>query len=259
MKVWLVDTFTTEIFTGNPASVVVVQDFFDDATSIKIASELKQVETAFVKILSEGHCHIRWFTPTREVKMCGHATVAAAHVLWEEKLIKGSRLVFESLSGMLPTERAAEGISLELPLQQIGESISDERFSQILNTPPLSIVSVGGDILVEVADASTVKLLDFDISKLLAFDCRAVIVTAQGDNGYDFTSRLFAPSIGIPEDAVSAASHCKIAEFWRQKTGKTHFKAFQASKRGGELSVVIGDKSVFVCGKAVTAMKGDLG
>ncbi len=260
MNIWLVNTFTKTPFKGNPASVVIVEDFADDVKCIQLAKELNQVETAFVKIISNQKCHIRWFTPTSEVKMCGHATLAAAHILWEEALIKEKSVTFDSLSGPLHVSQNQKGITLHLPLQTIGAPITDERFAKILGVTPLSIVPVADDFIVEVADAKIVRDLSFNIDALKEFNCRAVIVTSQGGyhNGthYDFTSRLFAPGIGIPEDAVSGAAHCKLAKFWQGKTGKTNYLAFQASKRSGEILIDIKEASIHITGEAVTVFKG---
>lgn len=256
MHIWLVDAFTDRAYGGNPAGVMIVPDFFEEILCIKIASELSQVETAFVKILDEGYCHIRWFSPSREVKMCGHAMLAAAHVLWEEGYIKGEEVLFNSLSGPLTVSRSLNGLTLDLPIQQTGPLLDDHSFCEILKTEPLTVIKAGDDILVELSSPELVRELMVDPTQILRFDCRAVIVTSVGDKGYDFVSRLFAPRIGIPEDAVSGAAHCKLADYWQKKTGKKRFLAYQASQRGGELLLEIINDRVHVTGKAVTVMKG---
>lgn len=257
MRFWLVDTFSDHVFGGNPAGVIFMLEFLDDVTLTKIAAEVKQVETAFIKPLEKHSYHLRWFAPTREVKLCGHATLAAAHILWEEGIESSDELAFTTLSGILKVKRSAIGLTMDFPLQPIGEVLDPAQFEEMLSSRPLAAVKVGDDILVELAGPEFVRALEFDGSKLLAFDCRALIVTSRGDQGYDMVSRLFAPRIGIAEDAVSAASHCKLADYWQKKTGRRSFRAYQASKRGGEIFVEIVGERVYLTGKAVTVVRGE--
>lgn len=258
LDVWLVDAFATEEYRGNPAAVVVVKEFFDDRISLAIAQELNQVETAFVKILDKHNSHIRWFSPEKEVTMCGHATLAAAHILWEETLIEEKFINFQTLSGNLSVKKHPKGLALDLPKVKTGASLSDPLYGKIVNVEPICIVEVGDDVIIEVSHPDIVRHLEFDISKLLVFNNRAIIVTSRGDRGFDFVSRLFAPKIGIAEDAVSAASHSKLADFWSQRLGKTEFRAYQASARGGVLEIELKEERVHIIGQALTAMKGKL-
>lgn len=204
-------------------------------------------ETAFVKPLGKNHFHIRWFTPKVEVKLCGHATLASAHILHEEKLIFGDEIIFESLSGPL---RVFGKYTLDFPLQKTGPVIKSPIAGALL------AVKAYDDIIVELPDAQAVRNFSPSGAKLSEIDCRGIIITARGDAPYDFVSRFFAPKVGVDEDPVTGSAHCKLAHYWEQKLGKSNFFAYQASVRGGEITLSIAQDRVHLTGSAVTILKG---
>ena len=187
MNVWTVDAFTSEVFSGNPAAVIVLDHFLSDELCQKIASELNLSETAFVKTEGEGQFHIRWFTPAVEVKLCGHATLAAAHILYQVKQVKSGTLEFKSLSGPLKVYKADGKLTLDFPLQQCGQALNAEPYRQVLGSVVTSVVQAYDDIIIELTDEKAVKELKVNAKQLLQFECRGVIVTAKGSGHYDLS------------------------------------------------------------------------
>jgi PhzF family phenazine biosynthesis protein len=258
MKIWTVDAFAKEPYTGNPAAVTIVDEFPQDDICKKIAAEMNLSETAFVKPLKDGSFHIRWFTPAVEVKLCGHATMAATHILFQEGLAK-DRVHLHSLSGPLTVTQETDTLTLDFPLQKTGPALPAEGLIELLdlNEPVVAVVQAYDDILVEFAHAQDVRQLVLDPKDVNKIDCRALIVTAKGDGRYDFISRFFGPRVGVDEDPVTGSAHCKLAHYWQQKLKKDSFLAYQASKRGGEIHIKIQDDRVLLTGKAVTIMEGN--
>ncbi|MBA3813967.1 MAG: PhzF family phenazine biosynthesis protein [Alphaproteobacteria bacterium] len=258
MKIWTADAFTNKPFAGNPAAVTIVQEFPSDDTCQKIAAEINLSETAFLKSLGPDHFHIRWFTPASEVKLCGHATLASAHILFEEGIVKGNNITFESLSGPLFVSREQNQIILDFPLQNTGKSVPVNFFTELFELKDIvsAVQAYNDDIIVELSDESLVRALNLDPSRVKNIDCRGLIVTAKGNPPYDFVSRMFAPREGINEDPVTGSAHCKLADYWQTKLGKNEFIAYQASARGGVLGVkIVGDR-VHLKGQAVTILEG---
>lgn len=257
MNIWLVDAFTEKCYAGNPAAVAFVSHFYDDERLLKIAQEIQQAETAFIQSLGNDLFHLRWFSKVKEVELCGHATLAAAHILWQEGIAKTDLITFQTLSGSLQVTKSDAGITMNFPIKHVTPCADCWGLHSIINCSPLFVGKVDRDIFVEI-DPSHIRDLTVNLPTLQALDCRALIVTAKGDekDGHDFICRLFAPSMGIPEDAVSAASHCKLASYWQKKTGKTLFRSYQASPRGGEVVMAIEGERVLLTGHAVTVMKG---
>jgi PhzF family phenazine biosynthesis protein len=255
MKIWIVDAFTNHPYAGNPAAVTIVDDFPDDATCQKIAAEMNLSETAFIKKLGPNHFHLRWFTPKVEVKLCGHATLASAHILHQEKLVSGKEILFESLSGPLRVYGSSSRYTLDFPLQKTGSSFVSSHlghFGKIVEA-----VHAFDDIIIEVANEEVVRNYIPHQSELEKIECRGIILTAKGSGSCDFVSRFFAPKVGVNEDPVTGSAHCKLAHYWQQKLGKSDFVAYQASKRGGEIQIsVVGDR-VHLTGQAVTVLKGE--
>lgn len=257
MKIWTVDAFASKPYAGNPAAVAIVDEFPNDETCKSIAAEMSLSETAFVKPLKNNHFHIRWFTPKVEVKLCGHATLAASHILHQEKLITGAEILFDSLSGPLRVTISSPNYTLDFPLQKTGKAIElaaiQECFGEIVQA-----VEAYDDIIIELATEEKLRSYIPQIDKLEKIDCRGIIVTTRGTGEYDFISRFFAPKVGVNEDPVTGSAHCKLAHYWQQKLNKDDFKAYQASSRGGELQIsVVGDR-VHLTGQAVTILKGEL-
>jgi len=256
-KIWTVDAFTNKPYAGNPAAVMIVDEFPEDMQLI--AMEMNLSETVFLKQLGENHFHIRWFTPAVEVKLCGHATLAASHILFQENKITSSIVQYESLSGPLSVEKVSDGLVLNFPLQKISDSLDKAHFIQAFNLPTqiVEVVKAYDDVIVLVDHEDTVKNLVPDFNKLAELRVRGVIITAPSKQ-YDFVSRFFGVDCGVHEDPVTGSAHCKLADFWSKRLNKTEFLAFQASKRGGELKVKINGDRVLIKGQAVTIMEGIL-
>jgi len=259
MKIWTVDAFTDKPFAGNPAAVTIVENFPTNDRCQKIATEMNLSETAFLKPLGPDHFHIRWFTPEVEVKLCGHASLAAAHILFEEMSIKGKNITFDSLSGPLFVKKEGTDIILDFPLQKTGEALPLHPFEELFEHGTiLNAVQAYDDVIVELKDETLVRKLNLDPLKVKKIECRALIVTAKGNHPYDFVSRMFAPRVGINEDPVCGSAHCKLPDYWQKKLKKDEFLAYQASSRGGVLDVsILGDR-VHLKGKATTIMEGKL-
>jgi PhzF family phenazine biosynthesis protein len=254
--IWLVDAFTDKPYAGNPAGVMVVGEF--PSHMREIAAEMNCSETTFVKHLGGSHYHIRWLTPTVEVKLCGHATLSAAHILFNELHMPGNELVFDSLSGPLRVTKDGNALVLDFPLQKVSSQLNVADFATAFNLDPSEIVEAVqamDDAMVVVHDEKVVRACKPDFAKLGQLDYRVVMVTAKGKD-YDFVSRVFGPKVGVNEDPVTGSAHCKLADYWSQKLGKTHLSAFQASARGGELDISIHGDRVHLKGHAVTIMKG---
>lgn len=260
MKIWIVDAFTKQPYAGNPAAVTIVSEFPTDEICRQIAAEMNLSETAFVKPLEEGTFHIRWFTPKVEVKLCGHATLAAAHILFQEGRVLGNVVALNSLSGPLTVTKEANGdIVLNFPLQKTGPNLPIEAIIEQLDIsePVVAAVQAYDDVLLELERSQDLRNLSLDPQDVVKLDCRGLIVTAKGQAPYDFISRFFAPRTGIAEDPVTGSAHCKLAHYWQQKLGKNAFVAYQASSRGGEIHVTIQEDRVLLKGTAITVMKGE--
>ena len=259
MKFCTVDAFTDTLFKGNPAAVCVVEAFPGDDLMQSIATEVNLSETAFIVPLNSNHFDIRWFTPTVEVALCGHATLAAAHVLWTEmEIVTTEEIYFESKSGVLKAWRDDNGITLDLPAHYVEPISIPEGLIEALGVSPVSVGQANDDCLVELHSAQEVIDLSPDTARLANIDCRGIIITAEGnaDSDYDFVSRFFAPKVGVTEDPVTGSAHCKLATYWSERLGKNVFNAYQASKRGGYIKVRHEGERVLLTGHAVTAFSG---
>lgn len=255
-RIWTVDAFTDLPYAGNPAAVMIVDQFPKDDLCQKIAAEMNLSETAFVKPLGQDHFHLRWFTPTVEVLLCGHATLATAHVLFEQKKTLGNKIQFDSLSGPLSVTQHETGLTLDFPLQKIEKSVPKEPFQDLLNVPILNAVQAGEDIIVELECGETVRNLTVNFSAIEAMPLRDLIITAKGNDKFDFISRVFAPKCGINEDPVTGSAHCKLVDYWQKKLDKKCFLAYQASQRGGSLKITIIEDRVHLSGQAITILEG---
>jgi len=259
MKIWTVDAFTGTPFAGNPAAVTIVKDFPTDTRCLQIAAEMNLSETAFLKPLAKDHFHIRWFTPEIEVKLCGHATLASSHVLFDENLTTSDTITFSSLSGPLHVKKEGQDIILDFPLQKTGEALPLSHFEKLFSPEFIvNAVTANDDMLVELRDENIVRNLNLDPSVVMSVDHRGLIITAKSKPPFDFVSRVFAPHEGINEDPVTGSAHCKLADYWQQKLNKSEFLAYQASPRGGILGVKIMGDRVHLKGQAVTILEGTL-
>lgn len=259
MKIWTVDAFAKVPYTGNPAAVMIVSEFPEDALCRKIATEMNLSETAFVKPLADGTFHIRWFTPTVEVILCGHATLSAAHILFQEGLVSADEITLTSLSGRLTVTREDDALTLNFPLQKTGLSLPIETFIEQLDIEETVLAATqasDNDIILELENPEALRTINLESKDILKLGCRDLILTARGNGPYDFISRVFAPCQGIDEDPVTGSAHCKLAHYWQQKLNKNSFVAYQASKRGGEIHITIQQDRVLLKGHAITVMKG---
>ncbi|MGE3317861.1 MAG: PhzF family phenazine biosynthesis protein [Candidatus Berkiella sp.] len=253
--IWIVDAFAHGPYTGNPAAVMIVDEFPKDMQ--QIAAEMNLSETVFVKKIATNHFHIRWLTPIVEVKLCGHATLAASHILFQEKLINSNTIKFESLSGPLEVTQRKDGLTLNFPLQPVSKQLDIASFEELLDLKDvvIDVVQAHDDVIVLLKNEQQVAEFIPNIEKIKEIDARAVVITAASSQ-YDFVSRFFGPRVGVNEDPVTGAAHCKLADFWAKRLKKNQFTAYQASKRGGVLQVEIQNDRVLLTGKAITVMAG---
>ncbi|HEY2905890.1 MAG TPA: PhzF family phenazine biosynthesis protein [Vicinamibacterales bacterium] len=254
-----VDAFTSELFGGNPAAVCVLDQPHSERWMQLVAREMNVSETAFVVRGSDAY-GLRWFTPTVEVDLCGHATLASAHVLWSTGEHPPDRPArFDTRSGILTATRRGDWIELDFP---VTPEQTTEPPAGLLDALGLSSGYVGKsrfDYLVEVADEAIVRGLRPDFSRLCAIEARGAIVTSRAaDSDVDFVSRYFAPAYGVDEDPATGSTHCCLAEFWSRKLGKSAFRALQLSERGGEMQATLDGDRVRLLGQAVTVFRGEL-
>jgi PhzF family phenazine biosynthesis protein len=255
----LVDAFTAEPFTGNPAVVYVVDRWPSDDWLQRVAREMNQSETAFV-VPAGGGFDLRWFTPLVEVELCGHATLASAHVLWSAAIVGDSQPIrFSTKSGILMATARGGHIELDFPLLTEQPTDTPPALAEALGVTPIYVGKSRHDLIVQVASESEVRAARPDFSRLKDVATRGVIVTAKaGESGFDFVSRFFAPAAGIDEDPVTGSAHCCLADFWQKRLGKSLFRAFQASARGGVVHVRIAGNRAVLGGQAVIVARGQL-
>lgn len=289
LRIVQVDAFTSEPFAGNPAAVCVLDDRGPHATQVAwgeghrgpdethvawgegaprderwmqdIARELNLSETAFLVREGDVVFHLRWFTPATEVDLCGHATLASAHVLWEDgHLEPGETARFRTRSGRLTAAREDGWITMDFPAEPAAPVDAPAALIDALG-----IASITGaarnrmDDLVEVESEAAVRALRPDMTRLRELTRRGVIVTARAaDPAYDFVSRFFAPAVGVGEDPVTGSAHCCLGPYWRARLGKSELVGFQASARGGTVRVRCAGDRVFLSGQAVTVLRGEL-
>jgi len=256
----IVDAFAPRPFTGNQAAVCVLPNTREDQWMQDVALEMNLAETAFL-YKEHSHYRLRWFTPKVEVDLCGHATLASAHVLWSEGHLASTEVAhFETRSGHLTATFHDGSIALDFPVASL--TTIEEPAGLIaalgLKQPPLYI-GKSFDYLVHVSSASIVRELNPDFGALAAVQARGIIVTARSDsNDHDIISRFFAPAVGINEDPVTGSAHCILAPYWSPILGKNTIRAYQASARGGELLVELKGERVLLTGKAWTTLRGML-
>jgi PhzF family phenazine biosynthesis protein len=261
MKLFLVDAFTSKPFAGNPAGVcLLLEEQKDDKWMQNIAAEVNAAETAFISARDEKSFNLRWFTPTDEVELCGHATLAAAHILWQEGILKESvQAEFYTQSGRLTAKKAGDKIELNFPALQNNPADPIPLVMDALGVEPVNFVTTSFNYLAELKSESEVRDLNPDINLLSRLKGYGVIVTARSvSSEYDFISRYFVPSLGINEDPVTGSAHCSLAVYWQAKLGKNNFTAYQASKRGGVLELIVEGDRVRILGAAVTVIKSEL-
>ncbi len=254
IPVYQVDAFTGRLFRGNPAAVCPLEEWLPDETLQSIAAENNLAETAFY-VPNGGSYHLRWFTPAVEVDLCGHATLAAAHVILDLRHeVAGDRVAFHSKSGELAVERNGHLYALDFPSRPPAECPADPALVEALGARP-DLVLKARDYLCVYQTEDQVRALAPNMEKLAAVDSFAVIVTAPGRD-CDFVSRFFAPAKGIPEDPVTGSAHCTLIPYWSQRLGKNTLHARQVSRRGGELWCEDRGARVRIAGEAVKFLEG---
>lgn len=257
-----IDAFADRIFSGNPAGVVPLKGWLTDEAMQRIAFENGLSETAFFVRTGPGQYHLRWFTPAVEVELCGHATLASAHVLWTELGERAGALTFASRSGLLPVTRLADGrLELDFPTTPPARENAAAALRAVTaalgQTPPW-LGRTKFDLFAVLPDAARVRALRPNFAHIAAAGARGLIVTAPGGEDCDFVSRFFAPQSGVPEDPVTGSAHCALAPYWGARLGKTRLHARQISARGGELWCALRGDRVAIAGRAVTYLRGTL-
>ena len=259
MKIVQIDAFTDRPFHGNPAAVCIVDTYPEASQMQRLAAEMNLSETAFLKPTG-GDYELRWFTPTVEVDLCGHATLASAHYLWSEMGVERDReICFQTRSGILGAVKRGPWIEMDFPSQPALEVQPADGLLQALGVEPLFVGKSEVDWLVEVATAEKVRSLRPDIHRMAEVSERGVIVTSISDSDdHDFVSRFFAPAVGVNEDPVTGSAHCCLGPFWAERLQKTELIGFQASPRGGVVMVRPRGDRVILGGQAVTVMRAEL-
>jgi PhzF family phenazine biosynthesis protein len=258
--IFVVDAFTAEPFAGNPAAVVLLAQERPDAWLAAVAAEMRHSETAFARLRPDGAWDLRWFTPTVEVDLCGHATLATAHVLWETgRAPAGEPVRFRTRSGALAAARRPDGwIELDLPVDRVRPVEPPAGLGEALGARPRFVGSGAANLLVELESAAAVRALRPDQAWLATAIPDGLIATAPSDDPRAaIVSRYFCPAAGIPEDPVTGSAHCALAPHWAPRLGPS-FRAIQASARGGLLDVELRGERVAVAGAAVTVLAGEL-
>ena len=258
MKMYQIDAFTTEVFRGNPAAVVPLDQWLPDTQMQAIASENNLAETAFFVPNGSGY-RLRWFTPTQEVPLCGHATLASAFVLFTEISPTKNAVTFETQSGPLTVTRQRDLLTMDFPRHEMVPAKAPPALLSGLSLPPREVYTTPANpnyYAVYDTEADILSLAP-DFPKLAALDSLGVVVTAPGTTA-DFVSRYFAPGLGIPEDPVTGSIHCALTPYWAARLGKADLHATQVSQRGGELFCKDGPDRVLISGHAVKYLEGQL-
>jgi len=255
--IFQIDAFTTRRFAGNPAAVIPMDRFLDDTTLQAIAAENNLAETAF--LVPEGRDYrLRWFTPTVEVPLCGHATLASAAAVMERLEPGRDTVIFHTASGALTVKRINGGYAMDFPVRPSEPVATPPGLAEALGVVPVEVLSDTFNYIVLLESAQLVRELAPDIAAIARMDRSGVIVTAPGDETYDFVSRYFAPAKGIPEDPVTGGAHCALAPYWAKRLGKTAFRAYQASRRGGEITCRLAGDRVELEGSCVFYLEGEV-
>jgi PhzF family phenazine biosynthesis protein len=255
LRLFQVDAFASRRFTGNPAAVMPMERFLDDEVLQAIAAENNLAETAFFVPAGPDY-QLRWFTPTTEVPLCGHATLASAAVIMERLEPTRRRVVFHTQSGPLTVERTETGYSMDFPARASQPVACPAGLAEAMGVVPVQVFADAGNYIALLESADLVRELAPDIAAIARLDRGGLVVTAPGDGPYDFVSRYFAPAKGIPEDPVTGGAHCGLAPFWAERLNKSVLRAFQASRRGGEIGCVLRGDRVELQGTCVFYLEG---
>lgn len=259
-KIYQVDAFTGAPFAGNPAAVCLLETPAAEAWMRSVAVEMNLSETAFLHPEGDGY-RLRWFTPKKEVRLCGHATLASAHVLWESgALAREAQARFTTLSGLLTADLRGGWIEMDFPARFHSPCEPLDGLLDALGAAtPVNVSGREQTYLIELESEAAIRALQPDFALLGRLPVRSVIVTARShDPAYDFVSRYFAPAVGIHEDPVTGSAHCALTPYWSARLGKQEMLAYQASARGGMLRVRMAGERVILCGQAVTVLTGQI-
>lgn len=256
LPIYVVDAFTDRVFRGNPAAVCLYETWLDDETLQAVAAENNLSETAFL-VPSGEDWELRWMTPTTEVDLCGHATLASAYVLFHEVEPKLETVRFHTKSGELVVTRDGDRIVLDFPARPAEPCDAPPGLKWALDAEPSAVLRSSHDVMAVFEREEQVAALRPSMDQLLEMADQGVIVTAPGDE-VDFVSRFFAPAVGVPEDPVTGAAHCTLTPYWAQRLGKQRMEARQISARGGSLSVEDRGERVRIGGHAVLVMRGEI-
>jgi predicted PhzF superfamily epimerase YddE/YHI9 len=259
-RIATVDAFTDRPFSGNPAGVCVLIGPAEDGWMQAVAAEMNLSETAFLYRLPDADgFSLRWFTPTKEVDLCGHATLASAHILWEDgHLAPDVPARFATRSGVLTARKASDAIEMDFPLRPVVESSPLAALIAGLGSEPVWVGRDAVNWLVELESADMVRTLRPDMERLAMLPEGVIVTSRSDDPQHDFVSRYFAPSWGIPEDPVTGSAHCSLAPYWRDRLGRDELVGYQASARGGVVGVRIAGDRAILRGQAVTVLRGEL-
>jgi len=259
LDLYRVDSFADRPFGGNPAGVCLLPEPRETEWMQSVAREMNVSATAFLSPLEEGEWHLRWFTSTVELELCGHGTLASAHVLWESsRLSPGEPARFHTRSGLLTAERRDGAIEMDFPAPQAEPVEPPEGLAEALGVTPRFVGRSRYDYLVEAPSEEAVRAAAPDLARLRTLPVRGVILTATSAEPYDFVSRFFAPGAGIDEDPVTGSAHCTLGPYWAARLGRSSFLAWQASARGGAVRVRVEGDRVKLGGQAVTMLRGQL-
>ena len=257
LKIFQIDAFAAKVFQGNPAAVVPLASWLDDKLLQQVAMENNLSETAFF-VEKDGVFEIRWFTPTMEVDLCGHATLASAHVLFEELKYSNSQIEFYSpRSGKLTVGKSNGSYTMNFPCDKVKEIELTDDLLACFNPYPSQAFRGSSDFVLVFDKEEHITEIQIDFKQIASLDARGVIITAAGKD-VDFVSRFFGPQVGVPEDPVTGSAHTTLTPIWADKLGKKKMKAYQASSRGGHITCeLLGDR-ILLSGKAVTFLRGEI-
>ena len=257
--IFQVDSFTNVPFAGNPAGVCILPEPGDERWMQNVAKEMNLSETAFLVRQDDGYS-LRWFTPAVEVDLCGHATLASAHILWEiGTLAVGEQARFHTRSGLLTADRRGSWIEMDFPATPETQVDAPAGLAEALGVEPRYVGQNKFDLLVEVESEEVVRAMQPDFTLLGKISARGVIVTSlASSHGFDFVSRFFAPCVGINEDPVTGSAHCCLSPYWSRRLGRNELVGYQASARGGVVRVRLDGERVHIGGQAVTVLVGEL-
>lgn len=261
IPIYQVDAFTGTPFAGNPAAVCMLSEAQDERWMQNVAREMNLSETAFLLKQSDGY-NLRWFTPAVEVELCGHATLASAHTLWEAGYLpQNQQARFHTLSGLLTADRRGAWIEMNFPAKPEEPASVPAGLAEALGVTPTYVGKSQFDYLVEVESEEIVRGLQPDFALLTTIPVRGVIVTSRASapaSDYDFVSRFFGPRVGVNEDPVTGSAHCVLSPYWSKRLGKNELVGYQASPRGGIVQVRLDGGRVWLGGQAVTVLRGEL-